>query len=746
MSASTESPYGPRLNLQEESHVTRSIRPRCPPRLPRRRSRRTPRPAGGALGPVTAGHGRGARRAAVAEHRALRGRTRGRGDGRPRSSRPVLHGGGGWRDLEEHGLRPPVDQSLRRRAAGIEREHRRSRGRPLQSAGPLRRHGRERHSRRYDHRGRRVPLGRRRHDVDGGRAGRHAHDQRPGGGPEELRRGLRLLDGPRVRARAAPRRVQVHRWREDVDEGAVRERQHGRDRPRDGPTAPRRAVRGGLAGLPEAMEAVERRPGKLTLQDDGRRTALDEALGQPGLPRGRAREDRGGRRGQPAERGLRHRPGEAGRGVPLRRRRRHLEPGQRRLEAPATRLLLHGHLRRPEGPEHRLHARGGRAVRVARRRQELLRAPHAARGQPHAVDRPRRPEHPARGERRRGDGLDGRRQELEHGAQPAHGPVLQREPGPPVPLPRVRRAAGRGLHRGTQLHEPRRDPAVRLEGDGLRREHPVRARAGEPGRHLRKRLLQHLPALRRFHVPVPEREPVAELPGGSLGRRAQVPVRVDAPDPVLTVEAGRAVRRLAVRPAQPGPRPQLDGHQPRPDAKRPGHRSPHRRAHRPGPVGRRDLPVRIRPGRVPEGRRRDLGGLLGRARARDAGRRGALEDGHAAGAPEGVPDERDRALARGRRHGLHGGAALHVGRLHALRVQDHRLRGALDVDHQGTAGRPVCVGHPPGPARPRPPVPGDPDHRVREPGSRGAAGGRCRSICRPSRSGTWRSTRGRARS
>ena len=70
------------------------------------------------------------------------------------------------------------------------------------------------------------------------------------------------------------------------------------------------------------------------------------------------------------------------------RRRRELEAGERQLEPAPARLLLHEHLRRPEGRQHGVRAEGRCAVGLARRRQELRQAPHAARRQPHRLDQP----------------------------------------------------------------------------------------------------------------------------------------------------------------------------------------------------------------------------------------------------------------------------------------------------------------------------------------------------------------------
>ena len=90
---------------------------------------------------------------------------------------------------------------------------------------------------------------------------------------------------PRVRGRArahlgpqpGARRLPLEGRRQDLGEGAVRRRQHGRRRPRDGSLEPERALRGHLAGAADALEPRERRSGERPLQDDGRRRHLEEA-------------------------------------------------------------------------------------------------------------------------------------------------------------------------------------------------------------------------------------------------------------------------------------------------------------------------------------------------------------------------------------------------------------------------------------------------------------------------------------
>jgi photosystem II stability/assembly factor-like uncharacterized protein len=119
-----------------------------------------------------------------------------------------------------------------------------------------------------------------------------------------------------------------------------------------------------------------------------------------------------------------------------------IDPHLQGLAPTPARLLLHRHLRRSAKSQRRLRAQRRRALGLARRRQDLQPAAPAPRRQPYRLDQPAAHARPARGQRRRRHRLARRRQDLEQRAQPAHRPVLSRQPRRPVPLPRLRRAAG----------------------------------------------------------------------------------------------------------------------------------------------------------------------------------------------------------------------------------------------------------------------------------------------------------------
>src|SRR5207247_237212 len=83
--------------------------------------------------------------------------------------------------------------------------------------------------------------------------------------------GLRRRPGPRVRTQPRARRVPLARRRRHVEQRAVRERQHRRDRPGAGSHESARALRHDLAGDPQAVVARERRPRQRALQARGPR-------------------------------------------------------------------------------------------------------------------------------------------------------------------------------------------------------------------------------------------------------------------------------------------------------------------------------------------------------------------------------------------------------------------------------------------------------------------------------------------
>ena len=113
------------------------------------------------------------------------------------------------------------------------------------------------------------------------------------------------------------------------------------------PHEPARAVRGDVAGAPQAVETYERRPGQRLVQDHRRAARIGRRFpSNPGIRARHARQN--GRRGfgEQSARRLRDRAGARRRRLPLGRRRRDVEARQRRDEIAPARLLLYGDLRR----------------------------------------------------------------------------------------------------------------------------------------------------------------------------------------------------------------------------------------------------------------------------------------------------------------------------------------------------------------------------------------------------------------
>ena len=122
------------------------------------------------------------------------------------------------------------------------------------------------------------------------------------------------------------------------------------------PAQRQRALRGHLGRESHALEPDQRRPRQRPVQDHRRRRPLDGDHPQSGDALGHHRQDRGGGFGRRFQSRLRHRGEREGRPVRFRRRRRHLEADQRGAHRAPARLLLHAHLRRPEGQGHRVRA------------------------------------------------------------------------------------------------------------------------------------------------------------------------------------------------------------------------------------------------------------------------------------------------------------------------------------------------------------------------------------------------------
>ena len=152
---------------------------------------------------------------------------------------------------------------------------------------------------------------------------------------------------------------------------------------------------------------------------------------------------------------------------------------------------------------------------------------------------PRQPAAHDRGQRRRRLRLLQRRPVLVVDLQPADGAALPRHHRRPLPLPRLRLAAGQHRDQHPELLADRRDQRARLDQARRRRERLHRHQAGRP--RLRRGLGPDRPALhQRHHVPARPQDAAGlaehRLAGAlRLGRRrrdAQVPLQLDLPDPL----------------------------------------------------------------------------------------------------------------------------------------------------------------------------------------------------------------------
>ena len=158
--------------------------------------------------------------------------------------------------------------------------------------------------------------------------------------PEGSRHRARLRAGPRVRPAAGARRLPHDRRRQDLDEGALRGREHRLLRPRDGPVEPAHPLRRHVAARDPHVGPHERRPGQRAVRVARRRRhveaahrarAADEAGGQSRgrdralEPEPRLRADRDRRRHPLERRAHRKRPALA-----LGRRRPAVDAGEPR--------------------------------------------------------------------------------------------------------------------------------------------------------------------------------------------------------------------------------------------------------------------------------------------------------------------------------------------------------------------------------------------------------------------------------
>ena len=173
---------------------------------------------------------------------------------RRRSARQELHG------LRRHRVGRPVEDGERgdHLAAGLRAragdDDRRRHDRPVQPEHRLDRDRRGEHLPQLPGRHRRLQVGGRGQDLAAHGARRHLHDPADRHPPDQPRHRLRGRVGPRVDHQRRARRLQDDRRREDVGEGALRQREDRGDRPGHGPGRPEHALRGHVAAHAPEVE------------------------------------------------------------------------------------------------------------------------------------------------------------------------------------------------------------------------------------------------------------------------------------------------------------------------------------------------------------------------------------------------------------------------------------------------------------------------------------------------------------
>ena len=447
------------------------------------------------------------------------------------------------------GLRQGLQDRLRRRGRRRRVGPERRLGRDGRGADP-----RERLARR-----RRLALDRRGAELEAPRPAGHAADLGAAGPPEGPRRGVGRRAGKGLGAERGARDLPDEGRREDAG------RASSSSTPRTGasdlaldPSNPRILYAGFWQVVRRPWELVSGGPGSSLCRSDRRRRHLDEAdEGAPGGDLGKGRRRRLRREARDAS-GRSSRPRRGASSAPT-TTGESLDEGERGERPAPAGLVLHGGLRRPEERRHGLgHERP--ALEVGRRREELHLDPDAPRRQPRPLDRPRRPGPPDRGERRRRVRDVRRREDLVVDRQPADGPVLPGRRRRPLPVPRLRRAAGqhdrrhrepgpragdrpRGVARRRRLRERLDRPEAGRAGRRLRRllrrvDHPVRPPDRRGARDHRLAAARHRPPGERPEVPHP-----VERADPRLAARPERPLARGAAPPRVDATRGRAGRR-----------------------------------------------------------------------------------------------------------------------------------------------------------------------------------------------------------
>ncbi len=214
----------------------------------------------------------------------------------------------------------------------------------------------------------------------------------------------------------------------------------------------------------------------------------------------------------------------------------------------------------------------------------------AARRQSHRLDRSEESEDHSRGQRRRCNGFNRRRQDVEQRAQSAHRAVLSCCARRSVSVQYLRRATGRRFVRRTECVF-RRCPSSRPIGRRTALGESTFV-APQPGNTNIDYGSGYFSIMMRHDAETNEYNSVSPYPlyreGASVGR-TRGPPRVDAPNYLLAGQSERAARRRTVRVEQHRSRPDMEEDQSRSHAQRSEERSRERRSDRQRCFKRRNL-------------------------------------------------------------------------------------------------------------------------------------------------------------
>ena len=417
-----------------------------------------------------------------------------------------------------------------------------------------------------------LPLHRPGEELGAPRARRHPARQRDPHPPPRPRPRVGGRARTRLRPQHRTRRVPHHRRRCELGAGAVPRRAHRSRRPRPRPPQPHRPLREPVAGAPQLLGALERRTGKRPVALRRRRRDVDPDHPQPRPPRlGHAGQDRGHRLARAigagcgalvesdAAPGL-YRSEDFGETWTLASDRQELR----------YRPWYYMHVFADPQDEDTVYVNNLRMWKSTDAGAHFTQVP-TPHGDNHDlwID----PSDNRRMIQSNDGGANvsfnaGASWSSVHNQLTAQLYTVDTDARAPALL-RLRHPAGQLQHRSAVGHQRRRH---RVGGLPHRRHRGERLRRGGPegsGRRLRRRhrklagRRRGAAALRPPHRAGTARQRVARAPRGNGAGRAQVPIRLDLPDPVLAARPERALRRRQPAVPQHRRRTELGAHQPR---------------------------------------------------------------------------------------------------------------------------------------------------------------------------------------